>query len=248
MLRIRSYMTRPQLSWAVRRQTLLHMFGRTLLILIVATRLAAQSETERKLAWVETTTPARMLADSSRLGRVHFLTICDLYCHEPAMEALTYSHCYARIAGKLTVDPTGDAIRSQRHGVLKTKVAKFAETYNRLLRADLDRRGLRQCPDDEQWDQYWSALNSIVANSIPAQPSQSFVVNSFRDSGGPDFQFHIQNERDTSIVLYRVACAMALRFGIRGRVEFSVTTGDFHDPKLHKGFACLHGALPSNER
>lgn len=204
----------------------------------------AQKPIEQQLAWVEHADPAKMLADSMRAGRVHFLTVCGFACGEPAVGFATYAHCYARVAGKLTIDPTGDLIQSKREDELKEKLFVFAKQYNTLLRAELDRTGRRQCPGGERWDAYFQALDSL-ARQVPAHPYVSFVL-ALKDVGGdrPDFQLHIQNERDLSPEIYQRACALAPRFGIVGRVRFTVTTGDINDhPKKQPGFSCSRGVV-----
>ena len=210
--------------------------------------LRAQTEVELGLVWVESTTPAIMLADSTRAGHFHFLTVCGYGCEEPGLGALTYFHCYASAATKLTVDPTGDVIRSPRHGLLKDKVFRFAQQYNILLRAQLDSAGKRTCPASERWDDYWHAIDS-VANRIPAHPYQSFVIASVADTNDRgevrgDFQLHVQDERDLSNATYYKVCALAPRFGITGRVRFDITTGNINDhPKRHPSFVCLRGTV-----
>jgi len=206
--------------------------------------LRAQENAEHVLAWVESTTPAIMLADSTRAGHFHFLTVCGITCEEPGLGPLTYSHCYATAATTLTVDPTGDVLRSKRHGELKDKAFRFAERYNSLLRAQLDSAGKRGCSESERWDEYWHAIDS-VARRIPAHPYQSFVIASVtnRNERG-DFQLHVQDERDLSNVVYSRMCVLAPRFGITRPVRFDVTTGNINDhPKGHPSFTCSRGVV-----
>jgi hypothetical protein len=225
---------------------------RTVILGLLATSimssLRAQTEVERRLEWVESTTPAIMLADSTRAGHFHFLTVCGFACEEPGIGALTYFHCYAGAATKLTVDPTGDVIRSQRHGQLKGEMYRFAQHYNILLRAQLDSAGKRTCPASERWDDYWHAIDS-VAHRIPAHPYESFVIASAADTNDRgevrgDFQLHVQDEHDLSNATYFKVCALAPRYGITGRVRFDVTTGNINDhPKRHPSFVCLRGTV-----
>jgi hypothetical protein len=208
----------------------------------IAFRAPAQEDIERKLAWVESADPVKMFADSSHVGHTHFLTVCGYSCFEPEMDALEYAHCYAGAATKLTIDPTGDVIQSKRQSQLKGELFQFAKRYNTLVRKELDRTGRRHCPVEERWDGYWLALDSL-AKQIPAHPYESFVLATtmeLRDR--PDFQLHVQDERDLSREIYTRVCALSPRYGIVGRVRFAVTTGNINDhPRRHPEFACVGG-------
>lgn len=223
------------------------MLTRAFVLLLLTARLCAQSP-EQRLAWVDSVTPARMPDDSARVGHVHFLVVCGYACVTPAMGFSTYEHCYRGAAGTVVVDPTGDVIRSKRHGALKDSVYRFAKTYNELLRADLDHRGLRRCPVGKEWDAYWQALDSL-ARTIPAHPYVSFVLGSRGQPEEPDFQLHVQDEHDLSNRLYEQVCALAPRFGIHGRVVIAVTSGniDAH-PKSHGTLTCVGGKLQADRR
>ena len=208
--------------------------------------LRAQTEVESPLVWVESTTPAVMLADSTRAGHFHFLTVCGYDCWEPGLGGLTYFHCYASAATRLTVDPTGDVIRSRRHGLLKDKVFRFARQYNILLRAQLDSAGKRTCPAGERWDDYFHAIDSVV-KGIPAHPSVVIPSTAHTNNRGEvrgDFQLHVLDERDLSNAIFYKVCVLAPRFGITGRVRFDVTTGNINDhPRRHPSFVCLRGTV-----
>jgi hypothetical protein len=213
-------------------------------LVAITLRAPAQDSSERKLAWVESADPVKMFADSSRLGHTHFLTVCGYSCFEPEIGALTYAHCYARAATKLTIDPTGDFIQSKRHAELKRQLFQFAKRYNVLVREELDRTGRRNCPAEERWDGYWRALDTL-ATQIPAHPFESSISATIVElRGRPDFHLHVPDERDLSREIYTRACALAPRYGIAGRVQFAVSTGNINDhPKQHPEFACVGGNL-----
>jgi hypothetical protein len=222
---------------------------RALLLLIgIATAAAAspargQTADERQLAWVEGANPGKMFADSVRAGRLHLLTVCGLGCAEPGVGTLTYAHCYARAVDRVVVDGTGDVIHSRRHQELKERIRAFAEQYNALVLTELDRTGQRHCPAGERWDAYWDALNAL-AEAVPGR-YRSFVTAVVElGPDQPDFRLHIQDERELSAKLYGRACALAPRFGLRGRVRFEVTTGNINDnPRRHPPFSCVRGRV-----
>jgi hypothetical protein len=215
-------------------------------VLLVLRPAVAQARQEQLLAWVEHADPVEMLADSTRAGHHHFLTVCGIVCFEPGIGPVTYAHCYAGVASTLTVDPTFDVVVSKRHGDLKDSVFAFAKRYNALLLKQLDAAGKRLCPSTERWDDYWRALDSLAA-TIPAHPYKSFVMAfGTPRSATSAFQLHVQDVRDLSPTIYERACALAPRFGIDGRVRFEVTTGNINDrPKHHPAFVCFRGAVAS---
>lgn len=213
-------------------------------MLFVCAGAARAQAPEQLLAWVDRADASRMFADSAHAGHTHFLVVCGYACYTPGLGAITRAHCYAGEATDVVIDPTGDVVMSARQDTLKAKAAALAEAYNRLTVADLDRRGLKQCPSGERWEDYWSALDSL-AKTIPAHPYESFVLAlTAGPRHHPDFQFHVQDARDLSAALAPTVCALVARYGIQRTVRFAVTTGNINDhPKVHPGFSCRAGRV-----
>jgi len=193
------------------------------------------------MAWLETADPVVMLRDSLAAHRVHFLQVCGISCFTPGVGLLTYEHCYKTAADIKTIDPTGDVIVSDRQDHLKRLAWRFANRYNQLLVKALDSRGARACPETEQWDSLWTALNDI-ARQLPREPNESFVMA--LPPGPAQFQLHVQKAQYLARDLYAQMCRAATAHGIHGRVVFQVTSGNINDhPHTHNGFTCRDGRL-----
>jgi hypothetical protein len=215
----------------------------------VASSAQPRSPVERELEWVLQARPEHMLADSLARGRSQFLEVCGNGCMTPNVRLLTYHKCYSHAARVLRVDSTSHIIMSPRHGELKEQVYEFAKAYDSMLLDTLDSRGKRHCPPNERWDDYWHAIDSI-AHAIPARPHQSFVLASTAvGHDARDFSLHVQDERDISNTIFAAICSLAPRYGLGGRITFSVTSGNINNhPKKHSGFACVGGVRSERVR
>lgn len=222
------------------------------LIVFLLTASACTSKDE--LAWVGKADPARMLADDMRAGRMQFLEVCGRGCSTPGLGTLTYARCYQPTASTRVVDSTGDVIASDAHAQLKTQVARFAETYNQLLQAALDKSGKRGCGSGERWDDLWTAMNA-VARQVPQHPHATVIIAARNPrTSEEDFHLHVPDYADLTPALRDRLCALVPQSGIKSAVRFKVTTGDINrQPVLWPYFTCVAGRvqrlkLPSTTR
>lgn len=215
-------------------------------VLVVSACVSACGHTsiDRQLddmAWLEGADPVAMLRDSLPTHSLHFLAVCGVSCVTPGIGFMTYEQCYKGAADVRTIDPTGDVIGSERQEHLKELAARFAGRYNRLLVKALDARGERSCPEGEQWDSLWTALNNI-AKQLPQEPNASFVM-ALRDNAA-QFQLHVQKARYLTPALYERLCRAAPAHGIHRQLVIRVSSGNINDhPEMHESIRCKDGKL-----
>lgn len=130
---------------------------------------------ERQLSWVENVSPAAMLQEDTRVGRLRFLSVCGYSCRIPAVGAITAQRCYPSVEVQ-KIEGTTDALASDRHAALVRRAAEVADQYNTLVVQSAALQGRSLCPVGANWDAAFRDLHAVIRAAHPGLSEADFTL------------------------------------------------------------------------
>ncbi len=121
----------------------------------------AEAWLQQELGWVENANPAQWVKQDQAQRHYRFMSVCSLGCGIVGVGEVTVRMCHPTLPVD-TVDKTTEAVQNERHAELKKKAKAFAETYNRLMAADLKTMGVGECPPPVDWEQANTEITGLL--------------------------------------------------------------------------------------
>ncbi|MGE3333493.1 MAG: hypothetical protein AB7I36_07610 [Rhodospirillaceae bacterium] len=121
----------------------------------------AEAWLQQELGWVEGADPAQWVKQDQAQRHYRFMSVCSLGCSIVGVGEVTVRMCHPTLPVD-TVDKTTEAVQSERHAALKKQAKAFAETYNRLMAADLKAMGAGDCPPPVDWEQANTEITGML--------------------------------------------------------------------------------------
>jgi hypothetical protein len=183
----------------------------------------AEAWLQQELGWVEGADPAQWVKQDQARRHYRFMSVCSLGCGIVGVGEVTVRMCHPTLPVD-TVDKTTEAVQNERHAELKKKARAFAETYNRLMAAELKTIGAGECPPPVDWEQ----ANSEITGMLDQVYSSGFRGDVYVHDQKRAFQIRLPRGVKVADV-HKPLCEIIGRNGLKDLAALEVKSVDTTD-------------------